>query len=128
MIPIRPRTPDSSAPDAPGAPGAAPAATPKPLSERTTWHLWANTPMVLWLVSLLVVAVAHRWIAASGWLLVHLLLLGAITNAIVVWSQHFTDALLRRRIDPGSRRWQILRLIALNLGVITVVTGMVVTH
>ena len=115
MISISPSTPGPSKP-------------PKPLSERTTWHLWANSPMVFWLLSLLVVAVAHRWIAASAWLLVHLLLLGAITNAIVVWSQHFTDALLRRRIEPGSRRWQIIRLVALNLGVITVVTGMVVTH
>ncbi len=121
MIPIRP---SDSTPDKP----APPTKPTKPLSERTTWHLWANTPMVLWLLALLVVAVAHRWIATSGWLLVHLLLLGAITNAIVVWSQHFTDALLRRRIEPGSRRWQIVRLITLNLGVLTVVSGMIVAH
>lgn len=118
MIPVRPSTTG----------GKPEGSSPKPLSERTTWHLWANAPMVLWLLGLLVVAIAHRWIPASGWLLVHLLLLGAITNAILVWSQHFTDALLRRRVEAGSRRWQILRLIILNLGVATVVTGMVVNH
>jgi nitrite reductase (NO-forming) len=58
-------------------------------------------------------------------LLVHLLLLGAVTNAIFVWSSHFADALLRRRATAGSRRWQGARLVALNVGVLTVVAGMV---
>ncbi|MEK8228307.1 hypothetical protein NKG05_22975 [Oerskovia sp. M15] len=59
------------------------------------------------------------------WLLVHLLLLGAVTNAICVWSQHFTDALLRRRITPASRRWQVARLVLLNVAVAATVAGMV---
>ena len=127
MIPVVP----ASAPTPPSTPGAAPARTPAPapkgLGERTTWHLWANAPMIFWLLALVVVALAHRNIPASPWLLVHLLMLGAITNAILVWSQHFTDALLRRRITPGSRRWQAARLIVLNAGVAAVVAGMVAT-
>jgi len=67
----------------------------------------------------------HRYVAVSPWLLVHLLLLGAVTNAIFVWSAHFADALLRRRATPGSRRWQVCRLIVLNVGVVMVVAGMV---
>lgn len=115
-------------PTSPGAlPPAGPAA-PKPLAERTRWHLVANAPMVFWMLALLVVAIAHRWIPTSNWLLVHLLLLGVVTNAILVWSQHFADALLRRRVEPGSRRWQAARLALLNAGIIAVVTGMIRTQ
>lgn len=97
----------------------------KPLNDRSAWHLRANAPVVGWLVATVVVAVGHRWIPASPWLLVHLLLLGAVTNAICVWSQHFTDALLRGRITPASRRWQVARLVLLNVAVAATVTGMV---
>ncbi|MDF2846833.1 MAG: aniA, partial [Oerskovia sp.] len=82
-------------------------------------------PVVAWLLATVVVAVAHRWIPASPWLLVHLQLLGAVTNAICVWSQHFTDALLSRRVTPASRRWQVARLVLLNVAVVATVAGMV---
>ena len=98
---------------------------PMALRDRTRWHLGANAPVAAWLVALLAVAVFRPFIAESPWLLVHLLLLGAVTNAIFVWSSHFADALLRRRATPGSRRWQATRITALNAGVLTVVAGMV---
>ncbi|WP_336708589.1 multicopper oxidase domain-containing protein [Oerskovia sp. USHLN155] len=97
----------------------------RPLTDRSTWHLRANAPVVGWLLATVVVAVGHRWVPASPWLLVHLLLLGAVTNAICVWSQHFTDALLSRRVTPASRRWQVARLVLLNVAVVTTVAGMV---
>jgi nitrite reductase (NO-forming) len=95
------------------------------LRDRTRWHLGANTPVAAWLAALLAVAVLRRYIPESPWLLVHLLLLGAVTNAIFVWSSHFADALLRRRATAVSRRWQAVRMVALNVGVLTVVAGMV---
>jgi nitrite reductase (NO-forming) len=95
------------------------------LRDRTRWHLGANTPVAAWLTGLLAVAVLRRYISESPWLLVHLLLLGAVTNAILVWSSHFADALLRRRATAGSRRWQGARMVALNMGVLAVVDGMV---
>ena len=95
------------------------------LRDRTRWHLGANTPVAAWLAGLLAVAVLRRDIPESPWLLVHLLLLGAVTNAIFVWSSHFADALLRRRATAGSRRWQGARMVALNVGVLAVVAGMV---
>jgi len=101
---------------------------PTALRDRTKWHLSANAPVAAWLAALLGVALFHRFVSESPWLLVHLLLLGAITNAIFVWSSHFADALLRRRTTTGSRRWQAGRLIALNVGVGTVVAGMVTPH
>jgi nitrite reductase (NO-forming) len=98
---------------------------PVSLRDRSAWHLGANASVAAWLVALFVISLAHRYVSESPWLLVHLLLLGAATNAIFVWSAHFTDALLRRRTTAGSRRWQVARLVALNMGVVTVVTGMV---
>lgn len=113
-------------------PGPAPRAdrtpAPRPLSARSTWHLGANAPVIAWLAATVVVAVAHREIPASTWLLVHMTLLGAVTNAVCVWSAHFADALLRRRITPRSRRWQAARLVALNLGVVTTVVGMITSR
>jgi nitrite reductase (NO-forming) len=98
---------------------------PTGLRDRTRWHLGANAPVVVWLTASVAVALVGRSAAQSRWLMVHLLLLGAVTNAIFVWSSHFADALLRRRATAGSRRWQATRMVALNLGVITVVAGMV---
>jgi nitrite reductase (NO-forming) len=78
-----------------------------------------------WLTTALAIALFSRSAADSRWLMVHVLLLGAVTNAIFVWSSHFADALLRRRATTGSRRWQAGRMVALNLGVIMVIAGMV---
>jgi len=88
----------------------------------------ANAPVAAWLTALFGVALLHRYVPESPWLLVHLLLLGAVTNAIFVWSAHFADALTRRRATAGSRRWQAGRLATLNVGVVTVVAGMVSAH
>ncbi|MDQ1538369.1 MAG: hypothetical protein QOE58_2762 [Actinomycetota bacterium] len=95
------------------------------MRDRTAWHLGANTPVIAWLVALVAISLAHRYVLESRWLLVHLLLLGAVTHAIFVWSAHFADALLRRRATVGSRRWQAGRLVTVNIGVLTVVAGIV---
>jgi nitrite reductase (NO-forming) len=89
---------------------------------RVTWHLAANSGVVLWLVLLLASTLVHPFLPQSRWLMVHLLLLGAVTNAIVVWSTHFAHALLRT--PAGSRRGEVVRLVVLNLGVAAVVVGM----
>ena len=99
--------------------------TPMTLRDRTTWHLGANAPVAAYLASLVAISVVNRYVPETHWLLVHLLLLGAVTNAIFVWSSHFADALLRRRATAGSRRWQVVKIAALNVGVLTVVAGMV---
>lgn len=101
---------------------------PSPLRDRTTWHLSANAPVAFWLAAVVGIALFHRYVTESPWLLVHLLLLGAVSNAIFVWSAHFADALTRRRATAASRRWQSGRLVTLNAGVVTVVAGMVSAH
>ena len=56
--------------------------------------------------------------------MVHLLLLGAVTNSILVWSWHFAQALLR---GPNPGNWGMAaRLIGLNVSVALVVVSMVV--
>jgi nitrite reductase (NO-forming) len=98
---------------------------PVALRDRTRWHLGANAPVAVWLTALLAITLTRRYVPESPWLLVHLLLLGAVTNAIFVWSAHFADAMLRRRATAGSRHWQAGRMVALNVGAVTVVAGMV---
>ncbi|KGN41783.1 multicopper oxidase domain-containing protein [Knoellia aerolata] len=89
---------------------------------RVAWHLGANAGVLLWLVLLLVTTLVHPFVPDARWLMVHLLLLGAVTNAILVWSTHFAHALLK---SAPARRAEAGRLLALNLGVAAVVVGMV---
>jgi nitrite reductase (NO-forming) len=60
-------------------------------------------------------------VAGGGWLAVHLVLLGAATNAIVVWSEHFAAALLHAA--PAGERAARARALALNLGILAVLSG-----
>ena len=60
-------------------------------------------------------------VAGGGWLALHLVLLGAATNAIVVWSEHFAVALLHTA-GTGERAATI-RTLALNLGILAVLGG-----
>lgn len=53
-----------------------------------------------------VLALGQR-IPGGGWLALHLVLLGAATNAIVVWSEYFAAALLRA--PPASERVALVR-------------------
>ena len=66
------------------------------------------------------VALGDR-VTSGSWLAVHLVLFGAATNAIVVWSEHFAAALLRAA--PVSERMATARALALNLGVVAVLGG-----
>lgn len=88
------------------------------------WHLRTGSIVLAWLIALLVVAALHNQIAQSPWLLVHLLGLGAATNAILIWSWYFTEAVLRLGRDAGKRA-QAIRLAGLNIGAVAVVVGMV---
>jgi nitrite reductase (NO-forming) len=60
-------------------------------------------------------------IAGAGWLALHLVLLGATSNAIIVWSEHFAAALLHAR--ASSDRVALARLLTLNLAVLAVLAG-----
>jgi len=82
-----------------------------------------DLPAVLWLMLLVPVALAHDVIPAPRWLMFHLLLLGAVTHSILVWSKHFADTLLHAAPRPHDARHQSIRLGLLNLGVLLVLVG-----
>ncbi|GAA1858981.1 multicopper oxidase domain-containing protein [Paeniglutamicibacter psychrophenolicus] len=82
-----------------------------------------DLPVAFWLVLLVVATLVHRQIPAPRWLMIHLLLLGAISHAILVWSQYFAIALLRTPARPHDRATQNWRLLMLNAGTVVVVAG-----
>ncbi|MGZ4592812.1 MAG: hypothetical protein ACXV3C_03025 [Actinomycetes bacterium] len=92
-------------------------------SPRGGFWLLRDIPAVLWLLAVVVVALAQPLVPAPRWLMIHLLLLGAVTHSILVWSKHFADALLHTAPSPGDRRAQSTRLLLLNAGVVLVLVG-----
>lgn len=97
------------------------AAAPAAARPRASWHLRANAVVVAYLAATVAALLAHDVLPVPRWLAVHLLLLGAVTNAIVTWSEHFAVALLRAA--PPSRRRSAARLVVLNATVVGVLVG-----
>lgn len=93
-----------------------------PGQPRGFWPL-RDVPVVLWLLGVIAVAILRPVLPHPDWLMIHLLLLGAATNAIVVWSRHFADALLHAAQSPTDRRDQNRRLLMLNAGALAVVVA-----
>ncbi len=88
---------------------------------RATWHRRAGFVPLAYIAAVVAAALAHAALPEWRWLLIHLLLLGSATNAIMVWSTHFAAAVLR--IPAGRRRAEATRLVALNVGVLAVLVG-----
>jgi len=103
----------------PGPKSAPPAAQ----GSRRSWHLRANAVVLAYVALAALTVGLHGWppMPMPRWLAVHLLLLGAVTNAIVTWTEHFAVALLRAR--QPSRRAAAGRLAALNLAIVGVLIG-----
>lgn len=77
---------------------------------RSPGSFWRDGIGWLWLALAVLVALAHRWVPDAVWLMVHLVVLGALTHAILVWSRHFTLALVRARPDAAAERRHRVRL------------------
>ncbi len=91
-------------------------------SSRRRRHLVAASLIAGYLLVAAAVVVAHRLVSLPEWLALHLLVLGAASNAVLVYSRHFAQALLHAR--PASERPANLRLTVFNTGAIAVLTGM----
>jgi nitrite reductase (NO-forming) len=87
---------------------------------RADWHLRANALVIAYLLAALTSGIFQKGTEGGepAWLTVHLLLLGAVTNAIVTWSDHFVSALLWARTQNRTRQMRIISL--LNIGIIGV--------
>lgn len=82
-----------------------------------------DLPAIFWLAAVVLVAIMHRQIPAPRWLLFHLLLLGAVTHSIFVWSQYFADTLLHAARGHVSEHLRMVRLVLLNVAVLIVMAG-----
>ncbi|MEP7054818.1 MAG: cupredoxin domain-containing protein [Actinomycetota bacterium] len=99
-------------------------AVPDRRNTRRAWHLRTNAVVLLYVAAALAALLLYDALRVPRWLIVHLLMLGAITNAIVTWSEHFAVALLRA--PAPSRRWSAVRLAALNIAVVAILIGVTV--
>ncbi|HJR51204.1 MAG TPA: hypothetical protein VJ794_08880, partial [Gemmatimonadales bacterium] len=95
--------------------------SPRSGTGRGFWPL-RDLPVVLWLLATVAAALLHPFLPAPRWLMIHLLLLGAVSHAILVWSRHFADALLHTAPRNGDRRVRSTRLLLLNAGAAGVVS------
>src|SRR5690606_26617576 len=82
-----------------------------------------DIPTAFWLLLTVVAVLLHRDLPQPRWLMIHLLLLGAVTHAILVWSQYFSFALLRSAATIADRRAQNIRLALSNGGAVLVFLG-----
>jgi nitrite reductase (NO-forming) len=69
-----------------------------------------------WLAAAVVIAIVHRWVPSATWLMIHLVLLGALTHSALVWSEHFAHTLLHTVPDEAGRRRQDVRIGLLGVG------------
>ena len=105
------------------SPSARPAAGHAPALDRGVWHRRASRPILMWMALLIVTVLVHRWLPQSRWLLVHMVTLGLITTSILVWGQHFTEALLKTRLGEETRRRQLRRIHLLTAGIVVTIVG-----
>lgn len=77
----------------------------------------------MWFALLILAGVFHQFLPESRWLLVHLFTLGAVTNSILIWSQHFTEGFLNSPLPESRRRGQLARIYTLNAGIVVTIVG-----
>jgi nitrite reductase (NO-forming) len=113
-----------------GTPPIGPRPTaPRPASSggmpRRLWYGLLNGLILAWFSAGVVIMVVQGGVPASEWLMVHVTLLGAASTAIIVWSQHFADTLLRRS-STGGRVGLGIRVGLHTIGAVAVMIGMIV--
>lgn len=89
---------------------------------RGRWKL-RDRPGLFWLAAAAVLALIHPFVPDARWLMVHMVVLGAVTHSILVWSAHFTRTLLKVSAGPNDRRLQSARLLMLHAGIVIVLIG-----
>ncbi|HET9139239.1 multicopper oxidase domain-containing protein [Actinophytocola sp.] len=102
---------------------AAPSATGRRAGTRGSVFVWANVVVLGWLAVAVGLLAGHDLLGLPAWVALHALLLGAVTNAIVIWSEHFVVALCR--VPGPSPRRLALGLSVLNVFVVTALVGVV---
>jgi len=93
----------------------------QPRPGRATWHRRANFWVLAYLAAGVVILGLHAVGIGSTWLVVHTFLLGAVTNAIVIWTHHFVTTLLHAQ--PAPQRFRVATLIVLNAAILAILIG-----
>ena len=93
----------------------------RPNSLRGPVFVWANVVVLGWLSMAIALLAVHSALGLPAWVALHAFLLGAVTNAIVIWSEHFAVALCRMPSPPQRRL--VFGLAALNTSVTAVLIG-----
>lgn len=86
-----------------------------------------DLPLLGWLTAAVLVAIGHRWLPDANWLMLHLVLLGALSHSIMVWSFHFAQTLLRAPASDPQARQHTRRLGLLAAGSAAVLVGVPTT-
>src|SRR5690606_14628076 len=92
--------------------------------DRVAWHRRASRPILAWMVALVVVVIVHRWLPQSRWRMVHMVTLALTTTSTLVGGLHFTEALLKVRLDEETRKRQLRRIHLLAAGILVTIAGM----
>ncbi|MFC6705583.1 multicopper oxidase domain-containing protein [Flexivirga alba] len=101
--------------------------TSRPSTTRGKWAL-RDQPAIGWITAGVLVALLHPVVNDSHWLMVHMILLGAMTHAVIVWSTYFAQALLKTSENLDPRRLQSARILLVILGVLCVLVGVPTAH
>lgn len=82
-----------------------------------------DRPAVAWLAAAILTLALHPVFPWLTWLTVHLVLLGALTHSILVWSAHFAQALLKTARSPRREHQQNTRIAGHIVGTLLVLAG-----
>lgn len=91
---------------------------------RRSWHRKATKPVSYWMIALVIAVAAHPFIPQFRWLLVHMVTLGLVTTSIMIWGQHFAEALLKTRLADQTRSSQVARIWGLTASIVLTMAGM----
>ncbi|MDO4910895.1 MAG: multicopper oxidase domain-containing protein [Corynebacterium sp.] len=91
--------------------------------DRRVWHRRASRPVTIWLAIIIIAGFVHPFLPNKHWVMIHLFTLGAITNSIILWSQHFTEKFLGQEAPDSARPGQLRRIYILNVGIVITVIG-----
>ena len=89
---------------------------------RAIWHSRVQFIVFAWMLLAAAATLLSGRIDGAAWLATHCLLLGAVTNALFIWTWHFAAAILRVP-DQAERGAEIQRFAVLNVGIVGVLIG-----
>lgn len=100
--------------------------SPKPRQKglplnRSQWHVRVGSLVIFWLAVAVILTIIDSRGGGTRWFAIHAFALGAVSNALLIWTGHFTDAILRARVL--NHRGEAAVLAVANIGVLGIGFG-----